>query len=608
MRTFYLKQLRIYGGGHKDSIIDFVPGVNFILGPSNTGKSLVVDCIDYIFGFTPNKQKPSKIEDNNNGYDTIELSIITSSDYKITFTRKIAESKVTVNSQDPEIESGSYNANTNTLSQVFLKLIGIKDVHKVLSSQKGKTQNLTWRSLLHLFLMKQVDVDRETSALRAPGYYSQTSSPATLLFLLTGQDAEDIERYESAEVSKAKKNALLAYIREQIDKYRIDASKLSSEIELFKTQNNIESKIDLQKEIDKVNREIDESIKNEKEYVRTIYALNSKLSEACAVEESFLILKDQYSSDLRRLDFIVSGTGVLSNIPDSSHCPICNSEIVEEIDENYIQASIIELGKLKTNISELEKAINDVTSKKEYLSSEINRVNSNIEEIREKLNIRLKPLLNSLEDRLSKTVKYSKMISEQETLISTIDYFNSELTSKEKENNADSRTHNILENYQNDMIQKYEKELRQALSKSKIGGSETARFNMMAFDLEIDGKAKASSMGGGYNSILNTLTAFTMSEFLIKHGEYATGFFIVDSVLTQLSESEFIRDKDSIKRNFIDYLIQGNHNQQIIIVEQKKRMPYIPDEKPDKVKITEFTGSKKDGRYGFLYDVFNAQD
>ena len=53
MNRFYIEKLMVSGGGHHASIIDFKPGLNFILGPSNTGKSLVMDCLDYMFGFTP---------------------------------------------------------------------------------------------------------------------------------------------------------------------------------------------------------------------------------------------------------------------------------------------------------------------------------------------------------------------------------------------------------------------------------------------------------------------------------------------------------------------------------------------------------------------------
>ena len=85
----------VSGGGHHASVIDFKPGLNFILGPSNTGKSLVMDCLDYMFGFTPKKNKPSKIIDNNHGYELITLQLATSNGTVI-LERKISLLKLLI--------------------------------------------------------------------------------------------------------------------------------------------------------------------------------------------------------------------------------------------------------------------------------------------------------------------------------------------------------------------------------------------------------------------------------------------------------------------------------------------------------------------------------
>ena len=77
MNRFYIEKLVVSGGGHKASVIDFRLGLNFVLGPSNTGKSLVMDCMDYVFGLTPRKNRPSKIVDNSYGYERIALHLVT---------------------------------------------------------------------------------------------------------------------------------------------------------------------------------------------------------------------------------------------------------------------------------------------------------------------------------------------------------------------------------------------------------------------------------------------------------------------------------------------------------------------------------------------------
>lgn len=49
-------------------------------------------------------------------------------------------------------------------------------------------------------------------------------------------------------------------------------------------------------------------------------------------------------------------------------------------------------------------------------------------------------------------------------------------------------------------------------------------------------------------------------------------------------------------------------SRQVIMIEQKERMPFIPKENPaNGIHIIEFTGNKYVGRYGFLNDVFNIE-
>ncbi len=104
------------------------------------------------------------------------------------------------------------------------------------------------------------------------------------------------------------------------------------------------------------------------------------------------------------------------------------------------------------------------------------------------------------------------------------------------------------------------------------------------------------------------ITTYAMSEYIIEQNGYAPYFFASDSSLTQLSESEQIQKANTIKHNFIQYLVEHALSRQVIMIEQKERMPFIPKENPaNGIHIIEFTGNKYVGRYGFLNDVFNIE-
>ena len=50
MNGFFLTKLVVSGPKLPDAVINLNDGVNIIYGPSNTGKTYIIKCIDYLFG------------------------------------------------------------------------------------------------------------------------------------------------------------------------------------------------------------------------------------------------------------------------------------------------------------------------------------------------------------------------------------------------------------------------------------------------------------------------------------------------------------------------------------------------------------------------------
>ena len=50
MANFYIKRVTALGKGKQDAVIELTAGLNIIHGLSDTGKSSVLLCIDFIFG------------------------------------------------------------------------------------------------------------------------------------------------------------------------------------------------------------------------------------------------------------------------------------------------------------------------------------------------------------------------------------------------------------------------------------------------------------------------------------------------------------------------------------------------------------------------------
>lgn len=610
MNRFYLKKLIVAGGQHQSSVIEFNQGFNLIIGPSNTGKSFIMDCLDYVLGATPSKTHPSKVIDANNGYDLISLELITQGGC-VTLNRKIGDSKIEVISSDSSIENGRYSVSNQAkknINSVFLSLLGIDSDHKILSSEKGDTQKLSWRTMLHFFFLRQPDIARETSPLITPGWNAPTPSIATLLFLLTGKDANNLQKQEDPTISKANKKALLAYIQEKLDdlsKQRAELEKTASQCEIVDIPNVIK---DLKKQIQQIQNHIDTAISKGHFIMSKIYDLNGKLSECETVIHNFSILHQQYQSDIHRLEFIIDGSLASQNFPKVSHCPFCNSKITTPPDTKYIEASSVELEKIKSHIEGLFKAKGSVEKKKQSVLLNIKK----LEEQKNKINLlisdELTPQLYKIQQELEEKMKFIRISGELECLRKNELQYKKELFDKETEEEPIVTKRKIADFFDYNLIHGFEENLIKVLTASKIGGADTARLNMQNFDIEINGKSKLATMGGGFCALLNTITTYAMSKYIIEQNGYAPYFFATDSSLTQLSESEQIQKANTIKHNFIQYLVDHALTRQVIMIEQKERMPFIPEENPaNGIHIIEFTGDKYLGRYGFLNDVFNAE-
>ena len=612
MNRFYIDKLTVSGGGHKTTVIDFKPGLNFILGPSNTGKSLMMDCLDYAFGFTPKKNRPSKIVDNNYGYERIAIHLITGNGTVI-LERKIGDTKIAVSGTDPTVDHGTYSVGhkaKKNINAVYLHLLGIDEVHSVRSAEKGaKTQDLTWRSMLHLFFIRQADVARESSALLAPGSVGHTASAAVLLYLLTGQDANDLAADEDPKISEAKKKALIGYIQEKVDEFTRRRETLEETLSSSNITDPRSSVEQVRKEIAELQAQVDEATRESQQLMSQIYEWNGKLSESRTVGHNFAVLRQQYQSDIRRIGFIVDGASTVSPVRKKVKCPICGEETERVQDISFIDASAAELEKIKTHLAELSDAQRSVEHQQETIIATIRTLEEKKTVIDTLISEQLLPRLSLFEEELEQQLRLVRLTSELDIVRQNETQYRSELFNKETEETSEPSKHNIFEDYDYDIIHGFEEKLREILQASKIGGATSARLNMENFDIEISGFKKSVSMGGGFCGILNTITTLAMSGYLIALDRNAPGFYAVDSSLTQLSEAEHKEQSDTIKQNFIEYLISHAHERQVIIVEQTKRMPFVPDESDeDGVHVIKFTRNKEEGRYGFLNEVYNPDD
>lgn len=84
------------------SSLDFIDGLNIVCGPSNTGKSYILQCIDFMFG------AGTKPFDESTGFDTVKMVVETKDGYTVSLERQLGKNVTRVVSTVPGLDSGKY--------------------------------------------------------------------------------------------------------------------------------------------------------------------------------------------------------------------------------------------------------------------------------------------------------------------------------------------------------------------------------------------------------------------------------------------------------------------------------------------------------------------
>ena len=584
---FYIKQISV---DYEDSndVIDFENGLNIIMGPSNTGKSMVLKCIDFLFG---SKDRPF---DKLVNCTTVSMLLISDSK-EIHLSRKIDEDAVTVNSQKKDIESTTYycgGKKSPQLSEVYLRLIGITDRSSIYINKNFKTHLFTWRFILHMFFLNEERIISEGSPLLTRQYTEITKCLSAIKFLINGENAEQSEKE-----SKKIKEAIKKFINGQI-------SLLSSRKQEIQAELTELNHVDYLREIEKVSdsiKNIEESIlngvKENKIALEKIKELNEIQAENHCLFHNYEKLHTQYESDLKRLSLIIDGD--LNHKPQKkSGCPFCNTPVSLPKRDNYIEAAIAEAKKIKKQIDDLNSAKASLKEEIDIVSEKINQYeekNRNLLRINEE---EYKPQIIELKEKIEEYKALWK--KENEISFITESCKHQETYLEEKINNVETvEEYNPKPQLNELFIPKFTEKIKANLVKAGYDNLNTISVDENAMDLVINGSEKRTN-GKGYKAFFNSITVLSFVEFLLNSAEYKPNLVILDSPILSLKEKKDTLIEESLKSGLFKLFVDNSKKMQIIIVENE-----IPSIDYQNANIVEFTEDKNKGRYGFLRCLSN---
>lgn len=592
--SFYIEKIIVTGSGKTDSIIELSNGVNIIYGPSNTGKTYIVKCIDYMFG---SEREPIDI---STGYQYIKIIVRTQCG-TITMSRKIEENKMEVSSNDNNVPSGKYAtkaSRTNydkTINSVWLSLIGINDLHLVISNENYKKQILSWRTFSHMFMLTETKIISEYSAILSGRDTSNTAVIASLIFLLSGQDFAETETKDTKEIKEAKKNAVKAYINKELFRLSERNQELLAQL---KENPNIDIAVEIEKimaEISTNEKRINSSIEENQKILAQLYEKNENLSECNVLLNRYDELTTQYDADLKRLNFIVDGEANL-NASFSTHCPFCDGEVVVKKNQNYIDAAKSDYKKIKLQAKDLESASKELRSEKLSLEQEIGTLMAKKKSIEELIEKELKPQVFNLKEKLS---TYKDAIECQKE-IDILKKLSEQKTADMIENDTDEESElkfKVKEHLDYSFINELSNGIKSFLENCNYDNLLSVIFDKADMDIVINGKKKSSN-GKGYNAYFNSVVAIVLSRYMESKAKYSPDFLVLDSPILSLKEKETKKPSETMRNTLFENIVDNQKGIQTIVIENE-----IPEINYKDANIIHFTKEKNNGRYGFLLDV-----
>lgn len=418
MADFYIEKLIVKGAGKKDAVAEFDKELTIISGPSNTGKTCILRCIDYIFG-SDNLPFAS-----STGYDTIIL-FVTTENGSIQFTRKLDSNKIDVVSFDDRIESATYKAKTPTktidvISKVWLTMMGIEDDHDIIANENFRPQHLTWRTFLPTILIKERQIERESSILMPEGgaksIQGRTAFLSSLLFLIYGNDFSNFDKRESKKERAIRKAAVEKYINKELSGV---ADRKQSILDMIKAF----AGLDIQKEINsaaaaltEIETKISAAMANSQFILSSMMAKKERLTECQMLISRYAALKTQYSADIKRLSFIVDGETVMQQTPHNATCPFCNGKMPKQQKESFVDAARSELSRIVIQYNDLDGAEKDIEQQIQELQAEIALLAEQKENIEELIARELKPRAKSLTETIDAYRVYIQLNNELDVI------------------------------------------------------------------------------------------------------------------------------------------------------------------------------------------------
>lgn len=605
---FWLKSLRLTGPDVEDAEIGFEKGLNVICGPSDTGKTFILQCIDFILG---GKDSPKEIPEAD-GYDTVFLEIeIYEGGNLITLRRSLQGGNIEVTQENEKVivVKPKHDKNSpDTISYILLKLCGLEN--KWLRKNKdGAKQSLSFRNIVNFCVVSEQKVQKEHSPILTGQHISKTVELSLFKLLMTGVDDSSIITEESKKISKVRiesKNEILQEIVANTAQEYEDLNVPGSYEELQEQLCALEESYQkVGTALGAAQSSVSDMEVNRKQSWEQLKQLESRLGVLGELRNRFDILERQYNSDLRRLEAVAEAGGRLFEM-SLDYCSVCGA-LAEHHDSTHQDAlmnpeivsksCLFEANKLRALLADLKITQADIQAELEE-----KRKNKRV------LELSLKSITNEIEQhlkpRLSRIVTdYRERQQKKESVKKALDVLQrlNKLTGLiedivKEERNAEQATGDNFITAR--ALEDFSLAVEERLRAWNFPNAGRVTFSETDWDVVIGGRRRASH-GKGIRAITHAAFSLALLDLCWRKKTPYPNFLVIDSPLVVYREPA--PDEKNIpadvKDSFYNDISSSFRDVQVIILENEDPPSQLATS--DNINLIAFTKTSR-GRYGFI--------
>ncbi|HEY9698727.1 MAG TPA: hypothetical protein V6D10_15800 [Trichocoleus sp.] len=603
--------------------LEFHKGLNIIRGASDTGKSFLVEAIDFLLGASVTETKnPLRDIPQRDGYDRARLVVRARENELFTLQRStsggnFSQYKGSWLENEPNVEARNLSAthehgNNEALSTYLLSLIGLENKY-IQKNQNGKTQSLSFRNLAKLVIVQENDITKQRSPFLSANFTEVTVEYSLLKLLLTGIDASDLYEQDriQSERNKNRQNniAKLEFIDELIQEQQselegVQITPTHAEEQLA----SLEAQLQRQKEIlNQFDQNLNSRIERRREISEHKESLTTRIKEISSLLSRFDLLQEHYRIDLERLTSIEESGSLFVHLEERATCPLCGAlsnghhqdETCDGDIEGIINAAAAEISKVQQLSEELAQTAEGLRAESEELTNEREQLEPGLQLLNQEIQEINSPLSNA-RNTFSEIVKQSSEMQRIVELSTRIEQMQQKRSSLQAEIKSSSTTVRSPVDLSTSVQDDFARTVQNLLQAWNFPGSDRVSFDERRKDLIIGGQPR-SSRGKGLRAVTHAAMTIGLMDFCKERNLSHPGFVVLDSPLLaywkpEASEDKALLEGVGLRESFYEYLANNYDDSQILIIENERP----PEGIEGKISLTNFTGNPNEGRSGFF--------